>query len=196
MSRRHPWLRFTTDGPQLPRGLRTNTLDWQRSLTALHARWYDGVAPPQVGSAFVLQWLLQVPAHAAALAAATGPWRAALSELTFSLSPSQVPDVVRLTSLRPDHAPLIARLAAAERDYRIVALPLAHGVETAVRIGPHTRAAMVDDMWAQARQAAAETVGAAPTGVLPRRSCCLIYALPGCLECAGCPRLRGAPVRR
>ncbi len=190
MSRRHAWLRFTADGPPLARGLASDPGDWQRELGRLHARWYDGVAPPAVAAAFVLQWLLQVPAHTAAHAAAAGPWRAVLPDLTFSLGGALVPDVVRLTGLVADGGDLEVRLDAAEADYRAVAGPVAEGYPSAVRLGPHVRGALVDDMWAAARREAEGAAGVVRPGTLPRESCCLIYALPGCVECAGCPRLR------
>lgn len=198
MSRRHAWLAFVAGGDPLPHALEAG-LDvggWQRRLTALQGRWYDIDAPPQVAAVFVLQWLLQVPAHTAAYAAACGPWRASLSGLTFDLGPSLVPSVVRLTSLVPDAGGLGSRLDLGERDYRAVAGPLADGYLSEVRLGPHTRAALVDDMWVAARREAEGAAGLLRPGVARRESCCLIYALPGCVECAGCPRDAGEPSRR
>ncbi|MBM6406037.1 (2Fe-2S)-binding protein [Phycicoccus sp. CSK15P-2] len=193
MSARHAWLRFSATGPDLPDGLDLDPGSWQARLTALHARWYDGVAPPAVAAVFVLQWLLQVPAHTAAWAAATGPWRAGdLGGLRFSRSAALVPDVVRITSLHPDDRSGSDRLEAAEEDYRAVAEPLAHAYQAPVRLGPHVRSALVDDMWVAARQDADTATGAAPSVPPERASCCLLYALPGCHECAGCPRLRTA----
>ena len=106
MSRRHAWLTFTAGGPPLARTLATDPAAWQLRLTALQGRWYDVDAPPQVATVFVLQWLLQVPAHTAAHAAAAGPWRADLGGLTFDLGPALVPSTVRL-----DHAPAGCRRA-------------------------------------------------------------------------------------
>ena len=190
MSRHHAWLRFTTGGQPLPLDLGVDALAWQGALSDLHRRWYDGVAPPQVAAVFVLQWLLQVPAHTAAHAAACGPWRARLDGLTFALGGGLVPAVVRLTSLVPDNGDVAARMERAEADYRVVAEPLAHAYPAPVRLGPHTRSALVDDMWAAARREAVSVTGAGVALGVPRRaSCCLIYALPGCVECAGCPRL-------
>ena len=189
MSRRHAWLTFTAGGPPLPHDLGTDARGWQEALRALHGRWYAVDAPPQVAAAFVLQWLLQVPAHTAAHAAAAGPWRADLTALTFSLGPALVPEVVRLTSLVPDDGPLGERLDRAERDHRAVAEPAAAAYDAVVRIGPHARAAFVDDMRAAARREAESAAGILRPGVPRRASCCLIYALPGCVECAGCPRL-------
>ena len=192
MSRRHAWLAFVAGGPALSRTLDTDPLPWQQRLTALQGRWYAVDAPPQVAAVFVLQWLLQVPAHTAAHAAAAGPWRAALPGLTFDLGPGLVPSTVRLTTLTPDAGPLAERLDRAERDYRAVAEPVATAYPSAVRLGPHTRTALVDDMWAAARREAEGAAGLFRPGVPARGSCCLIYALPGCVECAGCPRLRPA----
>ena len=190
MSRRHAWLTFTAGGPVLRRDLGTDVRTWQEGLHALHSRWYAVDAPPQVAAAFVLQWLLQVPAHTAAHAAAAGPWRADLTALTFALGPALVPEVVRLTGLAPDGGTLAERLDRAEHDYRSVAKAAATAYDAVVRIGPHARAAFVDDMWSAARREAESAAGVLRPGVPPRASCCLIYALPGCVECAGCPRLR------
>ena len=192
MSRHHAWLRFTAGGDPLPLGLDADAdaRAWQAALGELHRRWYDGVAPPQVAAVFVLQWLLQVPAHTAAHAAVCGPWRARLDGLTFALGGGLVPGLVRLTELVADDGDLSRRMGRAEADYRSVAEPLARRYPSAVRLGPHTRSALVDDMWAAAsREALAVTGAGLGLGVARRASCCLIYALPGCVECAGCPRL-------
>lgn len=196
MSARHAWLRFVVGGPALPHDLGVDPDPWREGLRRMHARWYEGVAPPSVAAVFVLQWLLQVPAHAAAHAAAAGPSRAVLDGLTFSLAPSLVPDAVRLTGLVADPRELPVRLDAAEADYRAVAAPVADAYRSPVRLGPHVRAALVDDMWAAARREAESAAGMLRPGGVPRASCCLIYALPGCVECAGCPRLRRTPSPR
>ena len=113
-----------------------------------------------------------------------------LGDLTFRLGDSLVPSTVRLTELVPDAGSLAERLDRAERDYRAVAEPAATAYRPLVRLGEHTRAAMVDDMWVAARREAETASGLVRPGVAARESCCLIYALPGCVECAGCPRLR------
>jgi len=190
MSRRHSWLTFSATGPPLPHTLSTDAVAWQRGLRSLQGRWYSVDAPPQVAAAFVLQWLLQVPAHTAAHAAACGPWRADVDGLTFALDQALVPREVRLRGLVADTGSLDERLTRSERDYRAVALPLATAYESVVRLGPHARLALVDDMWVAARREAESAAGVLRPGVAPRGSCCLLYALPGCVECAGCPRLR------
>lgn len=194
MSARHGWLRFTAGGDPLPLDLTVDAEAWQRALSRLHMRWYDGYAPPAVAAVFVLQWLLQVPAHTAAHAAAAGPWRAAgLADLTFATGPTLVPAAVRLTRLVPDPRAADRRLDDAGREFRAVAAPLADGFHSLVPLGPRTRHGLVDDMWAAARREAEAVSGASPSGALDRASCCLIYTLPGCVECAGCPRNRSEP---
>ena len=196
MSARHTWLTFTSDAP-LPHRLDADPAAWQNALTALHARWYDGVAPPAVAAVFVLQWLLQVPAHTAAYAAATGPWRAAdLGDLTFALGGALVPDRVRLGRLVDDPGSRTERLERAEADYRSVAQPLAEAYPANVRLGRRVRQSLVDDMWVAAGVDAETSVTHVARPVPERASCCLIYALPGCRECAGCPRLTRSPAER
>ena len=142
---------------------------WQQRLTVLQGRWYDVDAPPQVAAVFVLQWLLQVPAHTAAHAAAAGPWRADARRRSPSTSgPGWCRRAVRLTALVPDAGPLAERLARAERDYRAVAEPVATAYPAVVRLGPHTRAALVDDMWSAARREAEAAAGLIRPGVPPR----------------------------
>lgn len=195
MSRRHAWLRFIAVGDPLPLDLTGPAVaaaapGWQQALTELHRRWYQGVGPPQVAAVFVLQWLLQVVAHTTAYAATTGPWRASPDGLTLALGPALVPEVVRLTDVVTDTGTPEARMTRAEADYRRVAEPLARSYPSQTRIGPHTRSALVDDMWVAAAREARAAAGIVGYEVPARDSCCLIYALPGCVECAGCPRLR------
>ena len=102
MSRRHAWLTFVCGGPALPLDIGADPRSWQHAVRSQQSRWYAVDAPPQVAAAFVLQWILQVPAHAAAYAAAAGPWRADLSGLTFTVGASLVPAAVRLARLVPD----------------------------------------------------------------------------------------------
>ncbi len=116
MSRRHAWLTFTAGGPPLAHTLMTDAVAWQRALRSLQSRWYATDAPPQVAAAFVLQWLLQVPAHTGAHAAASGPWRADLTHLSFALDPATVPREVRLNGLVADEGSLEQRFNRAERD--------------------------------------------------------------------------------
>lgn len=191
MSHRHAWLAFTVSGPALPRSGVGDAAAWQEGFRSLQERWY-AVDAPHVAAAMVLQWVLQVPAHTAAHAASSGPYRAELTTLTYSLGPAFVPDLVRLTSLVPDAGGLTDRMQRAEQDYRAVAQPLATSYPAIVRLGAHTRAGMVSDMWRSAEREALGAAGAIQAGALTRESCCLIYALPGCVECAGCPRLRTA----
>jgi ferric iron reductase protein FhuF len=49
------------------------------------------------------------------------------------------------------------------------------------KLGSATRAGLVTDMWRQA---------VARGRAVERESCCFLYVMPGCHECAGCPRLK------
>ena len=195
MSRRHAWLGFTAGGPALPQ--HRSPADRRRrgsgGLTVLQGRWYDVVAPPQVAAVFVLQWLLQVPAahrrpRRGRRAVARRPRRAHLRRSGRAWSRR----VVRLTALEPDAGPLAERLDRAERDYRAVAEPRGRGLPGGVRARAARPAALVDDMWVGRPAARPSRLARAVRGpgVAPRESCCLHLRLPGCVECAGCPRLR------
>lgn len=256
MSSRHPWLTFVVDGPGPWLGLDVDVVPWQEALVRQNARWYPGSKAPQVAAAFVLQYLLQVPAHTLAYAvgltsgrppgAAGGTggaggmreqpgthhrhtpspgrfrhlsidaepfrhdrpaWTPDPARLTFRLGTNHVPEAIRLPADMASWRPLTgpgasspeARSAeamlggaweAAERDYRAVAEPLATAYEAIVHLGSGTRLGMVTDLWRQAVHAAT-----GQPSIVQRDSCCFLYALPGCHECAGCPRLRTAPQR-
>ena len=139
-------------------------------------------------SAFVLQWTLEAAAetgvHAARHdSAVVHPFEAGLS---FELQPSQLyPVAARYERSRATAAPLTARLEAAQAAYRADAVELALGYRSTVKLGEHTRRAMVDDVWAMTL---ARASGQRPPA---RGSCCFIYVLPGAHECSGCPRLAG-----
>jgi hypothetical protein len=141
-----------------------------------------------------------VPAHTLAYAVRLGrrasspaAWWPDPGALEFTIGPNLVPDRVRLPATSPEGSEFAsgrlgtraeanseASASLAERDYRQVAQPLATAYPSLVRMGTATRQGMVSDMWA----------GALADGPVARESCCFLYALPGCHECAGCPRLR------
>lgn len=74
------------------------------------------------------------------------------------------------------------RARQAEAGYRTTAERIARAHPAPGRMSSRQRLGMVTDMWAGA---VARLEHLEP----PRRlSCCLIYTLPGCHECAGCPR--------
>lgn len=127
-----------------------------------------------------------MPAHTLAYAAGLG-WWVDPGQLTFTVGPQHVPDRVRLGAVRALAAapPGPGRGAAdplevAEAAYRGVAEPLAAAYPSICKLGSATRAGLVRDMWHQA---------VARGRVVERWSCCFLYALPGCTECAGCPRM-------
>ncbi|MBK8729577.1 MAG: hypothetical protein IPM00_09455 [Tetrasphaera sp.] len=188
LTREHPWLTFCdADAPGDWLSLTLDPIPWQQALVAQNARWYPGVDAPQVAAAFVLQYLLQIPAHTLAYAAglADAPpepearahgWAA---QLRFTLGPNHVPDRVRLPRLSPTGGPG-SGLALAEREYRAVAEPVAAAYPAIAKLGSATRAGLVTDMWRQA---------VARGRAVERESCCFLYVMPGCHECGGCPRL-------
>lgn len=140
-------------------------------------------------SAFVLQWTLEAAAETGVHAArhdslVVHPFEARLS---FELQPSQLyPVAAQFERPRVSEAPLADRLEAAREAYRDDAVELALGYHSTVKLGDHTRRAMVDDVWAMT---IARASGQPPPD---RGSCCFIYVLPGVHECSGCPRLAGA----
>lgn len=188
MSARHGWLRFTATGRPLPSRLTDDVRPWQEALLADHRAWYGDDAPEQVSGVFVLQYLLQIPAHTAAFAAGVGMRPRHLADLTFTLGPNSVPRVVELGELHPLTGDLESRLAAGEAEYRSVAAELARAYRSTRPMSSQQRQGLVTDMWAEAARAVRSAAGVIDVGEARRISCCLIYALPGCVECAGCPR--------
>jgi hypothetical protein len=142
-------------------------------------------------SAFVLQWTLETAAETGVHAARHHPWvvHPFESGLSFELQPSQLyPVATRFERPGLTSAPLHERLDAARAAYRVDAVELALGYHSPVKLGAHTRLAMVDDVW---DMTLARASGRRPP---ERGSCCFIFVLPGVHECSGCPRLRsGAP---
>ena len=189
MSARHGWLRFRSTGHPLGRRLEDDPGPWQAALLADHRRWYGPGAPEQVSGAFVLQYLLQVPAHTAAFAAGVGMRVHRLGDLTFDTGPGHAPQLVETGALEPRAEPLEAALALAEAEYRAVAEPLARAYVSTRRMSSQQRQGMVGDLWVEAARSVRSRGGTIGVDEPRRRSCCLIYALPGCVECAACPRL-------
>ncbi|WP_353951777.1 (2Fe-2S)-binding protein [Knoellia sp. S7-12] len=196
MSRHHGYLTFV-GGRHLSRPLSSAlefSAQWRANLTAVNTRLYAVPSPPQVASAFVLQHLLSIPAQVSAFAAVTGPWHADLgtlddSRISCDLAPGLYPERLGFLSLRPAAPELEERIAAAGTAYRALGREIAQAYDGGVKVSTRQRLGMVDDLWQMALR---EARGAAGQGLGPaveRRSCCFIYALPGCHECAGCPRL-------
>ena len=186
----HGWLRFQATGRPLPRRLTDEVADWQATVLADHRSWYGLDAPPQVAGAFVLQYLLQVPAHTASTAAGAGMRVRALDDLTFALGPGGVPRLIEVGAVEPSVGDLSERLARAQADYRAVAEPLARRYRSTRRMSSQQRLGMVTDMWAEAARMVRTSAGRFELDEPRRISCCLIYALPGCGQCSGCPRTR------
>lgn len=210
---RLPWLRVSAPGAATPRlawrwdelleaqaAGADPTQPWREALGASTAQQYAVPTPPAMPAAFVLQWVLEVPATVGAYAAVMGPWVADLTpaSLSFELAPGQhYPCHVQFRDATPADGDRDARPQAAHTAYRAIATPFATLYSPGVRLGPHQRHAMVADVWATAVHRATQSVLQPPAPPVPERdSCCFIYTLPGAHECEGCPRLRRSPGAR
>lgn len=210
---RLPWLRVSAPGAETPRlawrwdelleaqaAGADPTQPWREALGASTAQQYAVPTAPAMPAAFVLQWVLEVPATVGAYAAVLGPWAADLTpaSLSFELAPGQhYPCHVQFRDATRADADRDARLQAAHTAYRAIATPFATLYRPGVRLGPHQRHAMVADVWATAVHRATQSVLQPPAPPVPERdSCCFIYALPDAHECEGCPRLRRSPGAR
>ena len=162
------------------------TKDWRQEYAAQTAA-FSGACPPGMDLTFVLLFYCDVLATPATSAAALGPWvlDVSPSAVSFDLArPWTHPGRVRL---RRGGFAVVGepgeRHDRARRAYEEHALPFAAAYAPGSRLSSHARRGLVADAWAVAWARA--TGGPAPE----RETCCLIYALPGAHECAGCPRL-------
>ncbi|KGN30999.1 hypothetical protein N802_05185 [Knoellia sinensis KCTC 19936] len=196
MSRHHGYLEFV-GGRTLSLPLSSAfsfSTKWREEITAQNSRLYAVPAPPQVAAAFVLQHLLSIPAQIAALAAATGPWEVDLGTIdspliSCDLADGMYPERLGFLSVKSASADRDTRIAGARTAYRILGNAIADAYEPGVKMSSRQRFGMVDDLWAMAERDARAATGDGWGAVVERQSCCFIYALPGCQECAGCPRL-------
>jgi len=196
MSHHHAYLAFV-GGRNLDRSLTSAFAfsgEWREHLTEINTRMYAVPSPPQVASAFVLQHLLSIPAQISTFAAVTGPWFVPLgnladSPLSCDLAPGLHPQRLGFLSVESAGPDLRDRIEGANAAYRVLGHEMAHAYDGGLKMSTRQRLGMVDDLWQMALR---EARGAAGQGLGPaveRQSCCFIYALPGCHECAGCPRL-------
>ncbi len=162
------------------------TREWREEYARQTAETSGG-CPPGMDLTFVLLFYCDVLATPAATAAALGPWVLDVgpAAVSFDLAhPWTHPGRVRLrrgafaTEADPD-----VRRELAHRSYSAHASAFATLYAPGSRLSSHARQALVADSWAIA---SARATGAPPPA---RETCCLIYALPGAQECAGCPRL-------
>ena len=167
---------------------------WCSKLTQRNTTLYAVPAPPQVAAAFVLQHLLSIPAQVSAFAALTGPWHVdvgtlAAPALSCDLAPGLHPVRLGFLAVEATGAGVDRRVEVARTAYLRLGREIADAYDVGVKMSSLQRFGMVEDLWAMAlREAWAATRGGwGPT--VERQSCCLIYALPGCHECAGCPRI-------
>lgn len=131
------------------------------------------------------------------MSAATGPWHVPLGTLddalvAVDLAPAGLyPERLGFSSVEPETAERELRLERARTAYRRLGLDIAERYEPGVKMSTRQRLGMVEDVWAMAERDARAATGDGWSAAVERLSCCFIYALPGCHECAGCPRLGG-----
>lgn len=199
MSRHHGYLEFV-GGQTLEMSLTSafaRSEQWQQQLTAQNTQLYAVPSPPQVSAAFVLQHLLSIPAQVGAFGAATGPWLIDLgtladSGLSVDLAAGHYPERLGFTSLTVTGDDRETRLEAARTAYTALGDDIATAYEPVVKMSTRQRLGMVRDQWLLAERDARAATGDGWGPTVERESCCFIYALPGCHECAGCPRLGDA----
>ncbi len=129
-----------------------------------------------------------------AFAAVTGPWLVDLgtlddSGLSCDLAPGLYPQRLGFLKVFPAAPELDERIEGARAAYRALGLEIADRYDGGVKVSSRQRLGMVDDLWEMALREARGAVGLGLGAAVERQSCCFIYALPGCHECAGCPRL-------
>lgn len=88
----------------------------------------------------------------------------------------------------PADADLETRVDGARTAYRSLGRAIAEGYPSRVRMSSQQRLGMVEDLWQMALREARASIAGEVAPAVERQSCCFIYALPGCHECAGCPR--------
>lgn len=157
-------------------------IDTYRELTI--EQW--GTAPPGMPSAFVLQYLVDPLATVISAAATRTPFALSADPSLWSigLEPTYLYPVAAQVRAG-DHRRVdddIERLDLAYEGYRATADQIATALPSPTRMSSRQRLGMVEDMW---EMSLARLAGAPPP---ERLSCCLIYSLPDCQPCAGCPR--------
>lgn len=166
------------------------TAGWRalyREQTARHV----GTCPPGMDLTFVLGFVADAVATPAATAAALGPWVLDVRPACVSVALAEPWTHPGRVQLRPGDFVVDAnarrRRGRARAAYDAVLVPFARAYAPQARMSSRQRLGIVADMWdlAWAR--------AAGEGTVERAACCLIYALPGAHECAGCPRMRRTP---
>jgi hypothetical protein len=143
----------------------------------------------------VLQHLLSIPAQVSAFVALSGPWHVDLGTLddawiSCDLAPGLYPQRLGFLSVRAASPDRERRVDDARTAYESLGRELAERYPSPVKISSQQRLGMVEDLWEMALREARTAVEGQVVPVVERASCCFIYALPGCHECAGCPRSR------
>lgn len=165
---------------------------WREAVCAAQTDVYGVPGPPSVGAAFVLGWYLQVVAVPLAFAAALRDWLpdASPEAVRFDLADGQwFPVAVSLAPGPTERIPQPQlRFLRAREKYEEHARRFADSYRPGVKMSSRQRYGLVRDTWAEALDGARTQVLHEPSRLTLRESCCFIYALPGALACARCPR--------
>lgn len=148
----------------------------------------NGIQPRGLAAAAVLHYLLHPLAEVVVTAAVHGRWALDTDPALWSIGLDPTYRSPALVQLRPGGHRVVTdpeqRLRLAHDAYTTTARRIATALPAPERMSSRQRGGLVVDTWAGAL---ARVRGQGPP---ERVSCCLIYTLPGCHECAGCPRLR------
>lgn len=110
--------------------------------------------------------------------------------ISVDLAPGGYPERLGFEVVSPADADLETRINEARTAYERLGQETAQRFDVGVKMSSLQRFGMVDDLWDMALRDARAAIGQGYGPTVERRSCCFIYALPGCHECTGCPRLR------
>ncbi len=170
------------------------TAPWRAQISENQAEFYGGAQSPAIPAAFVQQWYLGVLANPLATIAALGAWviDVAPEAVRFDVSDGDGFPVAMSTDLA-GAAHVVdneKRIELARQRYLSHAVRFVKGYRPGVKMGSPQRAGMIEDVWEMAVSAAFDD----DSGMRDfRRSCCFIFALPGAVACARCPRRRVRP---
>lgn len=170
------------------------TAAWRDEVGRAQERRYHCAAPPQVGAAFVFGWYLQVVAVPAAYAAVLRDWIPDVSPAALRFDLDDLERYPVAESLGGDSIKRVThpqmRLIEARKAYEAHAMRFAESYSPGVKMSSKQRFGLVRDTWAATLDSARTSVLGEPSRLGLRESCCFLFALPGAITCARCPRNR------
>lgn len=196
----HSFTLLAAEGARPPEGVRRwSQLDageWAGAIASSTERRNSGPAPRGMPAAFMLQYSVGILATTGVTLAVTGPFAPDLdgNSLFFSISSvGHFPERVWLSKGSAHaHSSVDVRVDRTRAQFVATATDFVDRVDVGVKMSSRQRRGMVHDCWAMAVRDLESVLTGRPARVVARRSCCFVYALPGCRECAGCPRSAAA----